>query len=160
MRAWEARWNSFLDRYAAWWGRVGARGPVYALPREVIDELALEAPARYRGTHPIRPLIAREDAEAEHDFLATCIGQSSTIVGVWDRSPIDYPLPVWQAELAVPPAFSLMLEEYLNDLSRARDVPPETVRSTLSEATRIADEVKHQLLGYVGRLTFDEQYLR
>jgi hypothetical protein len=148
---WAGPWLAFEERHRSWWSRVGGRGPVYALPELVIEALVKDLPSAESSHRPSPALIGAEDAEAEVDFLETCKRYMPTIVGVWDGRPVEYVL------LCEPPPGAFR-DEDVEALARSWGRPFEAVRSMIEATVPRLQPGRHQLLGTVGRLTFDDQF--
>jgi len=136
--SWVERWNVFLSQHGSWWPRFAGQGPVYCLPKGVIGVLR-------------REFLDNDDSEAELAFRSLCRGRSRTTIGVWNEQPIDYPLPFDLDRLQVS-------DDYLHKLSTTKYAPEIDWRSSPRIDGKTWRAIHHQLLGYVGRLTLDEQY--
>ena len=141
----------FLKRYAGWWDRFGGTGPVYCVPAEVIEALSAPAVRGIEERRTVPPLISEEDAAAERTLLDVCWGFSTTTVGVMDGKPIDYqlladtePLDNRDGDMRAPAV--------------ARIVSSLNGQCAVEEAKARREAIRHQLVGYAGRLTFDPQY--
>jgi hypothetical protein len=136
--SWVEHWNVFLSRHDSWWPRFAGQGPVYCLPKGVIGVL--------RGE-----FLDNDDSEAELAFRSLCRRSSRTTIGVWDGQPIDYPLPFDLDRLQVS-------DKFLHMLSSTKYAPEVDWRSCPIIDGTTWRAIHHQLLGYVGVLTFDKQY--
>lgn len=138
--SWSTSWGGFVEQNRSWYDRVCGDGPVYALPIDVIEGLAEGTKSSDSGHRALEPFISGEDAESEHRFLRFCRDFQSTTVGVAYGRPVAYQL--------------LTERGWTGSISSAE---------TDGNLLKILDQLQgihHQLLGYVGRLTFDEQYRR
>jgi hypothetical protein len=135
---WIQRWELFLSQHRLWWSRFASQGTVYWLPKGVISAL--------RGE-----FLDNDDTEAELAFRSLCRGRSRTTIGVWSEQPIDYPLPFDLDRLRVS-------DDYLRKLSTTRYAPEIDWPSSPKIDGKTWRAIHHQLLGYVGRLTLDDQY--
>jgi hypothetical protein len=136
--SWVDSWDFFLSQHGSWWSRFASQGPVYCLPTGVIDVLP-------------RGFLDNDDRKAELAFDLLCRNRSLTTIGVWDGQPIDYPLPFELHRLRV-------TNKYLQELSTTKYAPDIHWRSHGKIDGRTWRTIHHQLLGYVGCLTCDEQY--
>jgi hypothetical protein len=149
-RSWAEEWNAFVEKHRSWWDRFGGDGPVYALPREIIESLAKAIEPSDSDHRASKPLITGKDARAERAFLRVC--QTFQSLGVWDGKPIAYPLLTEPAIPRVPPD-SLIPDEWLADGRSRREV-----KLLLEKLYRELGQHHQQMLGYVGRLTLNKQY--
>jgi hypothetical protein len=148
-RSWAGLWAAFAKKYRGWWDRVGGAGPVYALPREIIESLAKGSAAKHPAS---RPLITMEDDWTERVFLRVCKRFLGVTVGVWDGNPIDYPLLAEPAVPALPP------DSLLTALVSDEGASLQEIKRQLEPGFRRLGGMHHQMLAYVGFITFDGQY--
>jgi hypothetical protein len=123
------------------------------LPVEVVEELSRVILPTDASHRPSRSFIDDRDVESERDFLATCKQDSKATVGVWDCSPVRYGLLVERQA-----AFNISGQDFAE--LWAGLVPPEQFRTQMELMEQQSAGSNGQLLGYVGRLTFDPQYRR
>lgn len=138
--SWATSWGGFIEKNRSWWDRVGGDGPVYTLPIGVIEGLAQGTRSSDSQHRSLEPLIPGADAESEHRFLRFCKDFQSTTVGVSDGRPV---------------AYQLLTESRPTGSSSSAEMD-----GNLREVLDRLQGIHHQLLGYVGRLTFDAQYHR
>ncbi len=169
--SWADRWGLFLGQQSSWWQRVSTRGePVYALPTPIIDALAEEyIPPEGSEHRRRRPLISGGDVDAERGFTRLCAGFGQGTVGVWDGLPIRYLALCRRVSPALDDSTGLWEQESLRAFferrpgmkrryCREHEVTESALEAELDEQDRLADFLDRQSLGYVGRLSFNEQY--
>jgi hypothetical protein len=86
------------------------------------------------------------------EFLETCRGYLPSTVGVWSGKPIVYEL----LNATEPVSIS---DEQMEKLGWTNIVKPEESRRQHVLLEGQIRQANHQRLGYVGRLTFDDQYV-
>jgi hypothetical protein len=140
---WATALAEFCSQHVDWWSHWGSGGPVYHLPKEIIDELSPKEGNRKRT------VLSAEEAAAERAFLVLCQRAGHNAVGVWGDRQVRYPL---FDSVPNPP----LSEEFIH--AAKWDIPLGCIEAEATDAIGKMDADRHQQLGYVGALTFDENY--
>lgn len=160
---WLSGWKKFVERHPAWVERLPIGESVYILPEPIVEELASP-----RGGHRLlRPLISKQDADAERDFARTCEQAGPWVVGVCAEGPLHFPL-LFESWNDTAKSFGATdgndqavdgeaeLESSVDDKAEL-----EVIRRDRAEAKAISDQivVDHQRqLAYAGLLSFHQPY--
>jgi hypothetical protein len=127
--AWCLALDSFRAAHAEWWRLRATRDAVYSVPEEVVSAMR---GARVSGSEhrDRKALLSDADIAAETAFTRLCRQSRDPVVGVWNGlARENKPTPIKFRELVQVPA--------ANDSVR---------------------RLRQQTLGYVGWLTFNEEY--
>jgi hypothetical protein len=152
-RDWSKIWSQFLEQHGIWWReRVReTQKPVYTLPNFVVIALSAESKARgnYRKT---KRLLSATDEQAERSFREACESFLPDTVGVWRDQPVRYP-NLFKVELNLgvdDKQTHMLMESGLTELQ---------IKASLNQSQSEIFKTRHQLLGYAGFLTFNEQFI-
>jgi hypothetical protein len=152
-RSWTAHLRPCLEQHREWYnGRIlNSLEPAYTLPVSVITALSTATEARGSG-RASRRLISDADEQAERSFRQTCESYSPDTIGFWRDQPVQY-------SLLFPVEANLGLSEALVSVLMEGGTTKEQVRVSLAQAARTSAERRHQMLGYVGLLCQNEQFI-
>lgn len=139
--SWRRGWRAFSAQHREWVECHSRGEAAYSLPTEVILELSSP-----RGLHRrVPPILKQSQAEAERDFLKLCEAFHPHAIGVYEASPLIFPLlsSSWPVEgTGEGTVGSMVAEDDKND------------RHELAQIT--SDH--HQQLAYAGALSFHAPY--
>ena len=138
LRKWDPDWQSFAEQHFPWLNGFPADEPIYLLPKTTIRLLARRNP---KGKRFILPHFV----DSEYAFTALC--EASQRVGVWRGQSIQYG-PMTNRQLLSFPI------EFLNAANLSADQ-----QLRLPEASRLAEEPRHRLLGVPGWLLTEPAFL-
>ncbi len=125
--------------------------PAYVLPENLVDALCEEKRAQGDGYRSKR-LLTEPDEKAERDFTAACKTFLPDTVGVWRGQPVRYPyLFDVEPNLGVDSQQTRMLMEC--------GMTEQQIQASLQKLEPGIVRTRHQLLGYVGFLTFNKQFI-
>ena len=152
-RAGEEGWAPFLKQHPQWCRqRIGDNTePAYTLPEFVVT--ALSAATEARGNKRAIPrLLSEADEQAERSFRETCESYLPDTIGVWRGQPVQYPPFNVRQDLG-------FNELQLRVLAKSCGNTEQQIKSSLKVCETKSVETRHQLLGYVGFLSLDEQFI-
>jgi hypothetical protein len=137
-RSWDRAWKSFAEEHSSWLNGFPAAEPIYLLPKETIRLLARRNP---KGKRFILPHFV----DSEYAFTALC--EAAQGVGVWRGQSIQYG----------PMTNRQMLPFPVELLKAAKLSADQQLR--LPEASRLAEEPRHRVLGVPGWLLTEPAFL-
>ena len=143
----------FLAHHQQWCNeRIGHNTePAYTLPDSVVSALSTETEAR-GNNRASRRLIAEADERAERSFRETCQAFSSDTIGVWRDQPVQFP---W----LIPAENNLGFNDQNVSTLTPSGSTKERTRAALRQCQANLAAIRHQLLGYVGFLNCDDQFI-
>ena len=162
-RHWPKVWTAFRDGHKSWWERVGSGGPVYCLPRIIVDELASSGDVDRRTGRLRDAIIPPEDAGAEHKFTEICLSYLTNTIGVWGGIPISY--HHLRDRSQEDPLRATALEQIDNEYDNLKKLGWNSILKSKKDAHELINRsLKHPLLstnqslGSVGKIIFDPQF--
>src|ERR1017187_4868931 len=90
---WRKLWMGFLKAHPGWYSSMNEEHGVYLIPEPIIKELA----APQRSHRASAALLNKTEADTERAFHEMCNKFSPYMIGVWQGSPLIFPLlaPLW-----------------------------------------------------------------